>query len=104
MRRGGGANSRSQLQPRQRIGGALLMKGCNQVAHANLPHPVGLTCQNASLMTEGLVCLRKKTMRGKSSPCNAQERMTYLTTNLFYILVYNISVLRAVNKLSQMSC
>lgn len=35
------------------------MKGCNQVAHANLPHPVRLTCQNASLMTEGLVCLKE---------------------------------------------
>lgn len=41
---------------------------------------------------------------GKNAPCNAQERMRYLTTNLFCILVYNISAtLRAVNKLSQMS-
>lgn len=53
-----------QLQPRQRIGGALLMKGYNQVAHANFPHPERLTCQNASLMTEGLACLRKKTIKG----------------------------------------
>lgn len=39
------------------------MKGCNQVARANLPHPVRLTCQNASPMTQGLVCW-KKTMKG----------------------------------------
>lgn len=39
MGRWGGAYSWSQLQPRQRIGGALLMKGCNQVAHANPPTP-----------------------------------------------------------------
>lgn len=47
--------------------------------------------------------LEEENNEGKNTPCNAQERMTYLTTNLFCILVYNISVLRGVNKLSQMS-
>lgn len=53
------ANSWTQLQHHQRIGGTLLMKGCNQVARANLPHPAAWTCPNAFLMTEGLVCFRK---------------------------------------------
>lgn len=59
-----GAKSWSQLQPQSRIGGAFLMKDCNQVAYANLPHPKRLTCQNASHMTEGFVL--KKTMMATS--------------------------------------
>lgn len=47
--------------------------------------------------------LEEENNEGKKSPCNAQDRMTYLTTNLFCILVYNISVLCVVNKSSQMS-
>lgn len=47
--------------------------------------------------------LEEENNERKNSPCNAQDRMTYLTTNLFCILAYNISVLREVNKLSQMS-
>lgn len=49
---GGGAYSWSQLQPRQGIGCALLIKLCNQVTRANLPHPQRLTCQNAYLVTQ----------------------------------------------------
>lgn len=42
------------------------MKGCNQVAHADVPHPVRLTCQNASLMTERLLRLRRTIRGGKA--------------------------------------
>lgn len=60
------------------------MKGYNQVACANLPHPVRLTCQNASLMTQGFVCLRKRTMREKNNQFDAQEKL-YLTTTHTYL-------------------
>lgn len=75
------------------------MKGCNQVAHANLPHPVRLTCQNASLMTESLDCLRK-TMGGRT--VHVMHKSDVFYNQSVPHLVYNISILRAVNKLSQM--
>jgi len=46
--------------------------------------------------------LEEENNEKKNNLCNAKDRMTYLTTNLFCISAYNISELPEVNKLSQM--
>lgn len=88
---GWGDGSWSQLQPCQMIEGGFLMKGCNQVTHVNLPHPVRLTCQNTSLMTEGLVCSRTETMQGRAGNVTVTHQQEW---RVWQLICFAFSYLR----------